>query len=112
LPANERAMASVFWVQEKFALTIASQLENLPVSAAQIGELDSACDKPVVILSARTSPEHRSKEHAAMAGRAPLGRHVTAEKSNHWIMQDEPGLVVRAIERVVEFSQKPVTHPS
>lgn len=112
LPANERAMASVFWVQEKFALTIASQLENLPVSAAQIGELDSVCDKPVVILSARTSPEHRSKEHAAMAGRAPLGRHVTAEKSNHWIMQDEPGLVVRAIERVVEFSQKPVTHPS
>jgi len=112
LPANERAMASVFWVQEKFALTIASQLENLPVSAAQIGELDSACDKPVVILSARTAPEHRSKEHAAMAGRAPLGRHVTAEKSNHWIMQDEPGLVVRAIERVVEFSQKLVTHPS
>src|SRR6266704_3479196 len=103
LPANERAMASVFWVQEKFALTIASQLENLPVSAAQVGELDSPCDKPVVILSARTAPEHRRKEHAAMAGRAPLGRHVIAEKSNHWIMQDEPELVVRAIERVVDF---------
>jgi hypothetical protein len=32
-----------------------------------------------------------------------------AEKSNHWIMQDEPELVIRAIERVVEFSQKLVT---
>lgn len=110
LPERERAMASVFWVLEKFALTIASQLENLPVSAAQIGERDSACDKPVVILSARTAPEHRRKEHAAMARRLPLGSYVVAEKSNHWIMQDEPELVIRAIERVVEFSQRLVTH--
>jgi pimeloyl-ACP methyl ester carboxylesterase len=109
LPKREREMASVFWLLEKFALTIASQLENLPVSAAQIAERDSACDKPVVILSARTAPEHRRKEHAAMAGRLPLGSHVVAEKSNHWIMQDEPELVIRAIERVVEFSQKLVT---
>lgn len=103
-------MASVFWVLEKFALTVASQLENLPVSAAQIGERDSAYDKPVVILSARTAPEHRRKEHAAMARRLPLGSYVVAEKSNHWIMQDEPELVIRAIERVVEFSQRLVTH--
>lgn len=103
LPANERAMASVFWVQEKFALTIASQLESLPVSAGQIGELDRACDKPLVILSAHTAPERRREEHAAMARRAPLGKHVIAEKSNHWIMQEEPELVVRAIERIVEF---------
>lgn len=110
LPERERAMASVFWVLEKFALTVASQLENLPVSAAQIGERDSAYDKPVVILSARTAPEHRRKEHAAMARRLPLGSYVVAEKSNHWIMQDEPELVIRAIERVVEFSQRLVTH--
>lgn len=109
LPESEKAMASVFWVLEKFALTIASQLENLPVSAAQISERDGACDKPVVILSARTAPEHRRKEHAAMAGRLPLGSHVLAEKSNHWIMQDEPELVIRAIQRVVEFPQQLVT---
>lgn len=111
LPANERAMASVFWVQEKFALTIASQLENLPVSAAQIGELDSICDKPVVILSAHNVPEHRRKEHASMVARLPLGSHVIAARSNHWVMQDEPGLVIRAIEEVVELSQEHTTHP-
>jgi len=110
LPERERAMASVFWVLEKFALTIASQLENLPLSAAQIAGRDTACDKPVVILSARTAPEHRRTEHAAMVGRLPLGTHVVAEKSNHWIMQDEPELVIRAIERVVEFSEKLLTH--
>jgi pimeloyl-ACP methyl ester carboxylesterase len=106
LPANEKAMASVFWVQQKFALTIASQLENLPVSAARIGGLNNSCDKPVVILSARTAPEGRRKEHAAMAARLPLGKHVLAGESNHWIMQEEPDLVIRAIENVVRDSEE------
>lgn len=105
LPANERAMAAVFWIQRKFALTIASQLENLPVSAARVAELDNFCDKPVVILSAGDAPEHRRKEHEAMARRLPLGQHVVARKSNHWIMQEEPELVLGAIENVVRHSQ-------
>ncbi len=109
LPANERAMASVFWIQPKFALTIASQLENLPVSAAHVGQLGTFCDKPVIVLSASTAPEERRKEHAAMAGRLPLGDYVLAGNSNHWIMQEEPDLVVHAIEKVVKFSRTEVT---
>jgi pimeloyl-ACP methyl ester carboxylesterase len=104
LPASERAMAAVFWIQPKFALTIASQLESLPVSAARVGEIDKLCDKPVVILSAGDAPEHRRKEHKAMAGRLPLGEHVVARESNHWIMQEEPELVIGAIEKVVRYS--------
>jgi pimeloyl-ACP methyl ester carboxylesterase len=106
LPANEKAMASIFWIQPKFALTIASQLENLPVSAARVAELGSFCDKPVVIFSARTAPEHRKKEHAAMASRLPCGEHVLAENSNHWIMQEEPERVIRAIEKVARDAQQ------
>lgn len=106
LPANERVMAAVFWVQEKFALTIASQLENLPASAARVGALDGICEKPVVILSASTAPAHRRRGHAAMAARLPLGEHVLAAGSNHWIMQDEPELVIRAIDSVVESGLK------
>jgi pimeloyl-ACP methyl ester carboxylesterase len=105
LPANEKAMAAVFWIQPKFALTIASQLENLPVSAARVGEIDQICDKPVVILSAGDAPEHRRKEHEAMAERLPLGEHVMAKESNHWIMQEEPELVIGAIEKVVKYSR-------
>lgn len=112
LPANEKAMASVFWVEEKFALTIASQLENFPVSAAQASKLSCTGDMPVVILSARTAAERRRKEHAAIVSRLPLGSYVVAEESNHWIMQDEPELVIRAIERVAELSQELVTHPA
>ena len=109
LPANEKAMASVFWVQPKFALTIASQLENLPVSAGSAGQFANFSDKPVVILSARTAPERRRLEHASMAGRLPQGEHVLAGKSNHWIMQEDPALVIRAIEKIAKCLENVMT---
>jgi pimeloyl-ACP methyl ester carboxylesterase len=100
LPASEKAMASVFWIEPKFAVTIASQLENLPVSAASVATYEQFCDKKVVILSASTAPEARLKEHAAIAGRLPRGEFVMAEKSNHWIMQQDSDLVIQTIKRV------------
>lgn len=108
LPANEREMAGIFWVQSKFALTIASQMENLPTSAASVGQFANFSDQPVTILSARTAPERRRLEHASMAERLPLGEYVLAGNSNHWIMQEDPDLVIRAIERVVHHSQKQI----
>jgi pimeloyl-ACP methyl ester carboxylesterase len=106
LPPSEKAMASVFWVQPKFALTIASQLENLPVSAASVARFDRECDKPVTILSAGTAPVARRAEHAAMAARLPFGNHILATNSNHWIMQEEQELVIRAIQTVAESAEK------
>lgn len=97
LPPDERTMASVFWVQPKFAVTIASQLETLAASASRVGKLNSFCNKPVVILSAETASLRRREAHAAMAKRLPLGIHVLVKKSNHWIMQNEPDLVIDAV---------------
>ncbi|HXJ13330.1 MAG TPA: hypothetical protein VNH19_13740, partial [Candidatus Limnocylindrales bacterium] len=109
LPPEEKNMASVFWVQPKFALTIASQLENLPSSAANAGQFAKFSDKPVMILSARTAPERRRLEHASMAARLPRGEHLLAGNSNHWIMQEDPDLLIRAIEKVVKHTEKIMT---
>ncbi len=109
LPPEEKTMASVFWVQPKFALTIASQLENLPSSAARAGQFAKFSDKPVMILSARTAPERRRLEHASMAARLPRGEHLLAGNSNHWIMQEDPDLLIRAIEKVVKHTEKIMT---
>lgn len=105
LPENERMMSSVFWIKEKFALTIASQLENLPVSAAQLAEAGYRDEKPAVILSASTSPQRRKEEHAALARKLPFGQQITADDSNHWIMQAQPELVVEGVRRVAELSR-------
>ena len=107
LPLEERKMAAVFWIQEKFCRTIASQLENLPGSAVRIAELGEFCSKPVVILSAKSTPPKRREQHAAIAQRLPQGRHVLAEESSHWIMQDQPDLVIDAIHEVARSIVKP-----
>jgi hypothetical protein len=106
LPENERAMAAVFWVKEKFALTIASQLENLPASAVLLSKAGYPQDKPIVFLSASSSPQRRRDEHAALATKLPLARHLTAANSNHWIMQAQPELVVEAIEHILAVSRE------
>jgi pimeloyl-ACP methyl ester carboxylesterase len=111
LPASEKAMASVFWIQPKFALTIASQLENLPVSAASVAQHSNFFDKKVVILSASTAPEARQKEHAAIAKRLPCGEFVLANKSNHWIMHEDSDLVIAAIERVARHAEVTASQP-
>jgi pimeloyl-ACP methyl ester carboxylesterase len=102
LPANEKAMAAIFWVQAKFAVTIASQLENLPVSARSVADAGVFCEKKVVLLSARTASEARRTAHAAIAAGLPRGEHLVAQHSNHWIMQEEPSLVIRAIQEVAQ----------
>src|SRR5271156_5629571 len=107
LPSNERTMAAVFWVQEKFCRAIASQLENLPASAACVAELGNFCSKPVVILSAKSTPPQRREQHIAIAQRLPQGRYVLAEESTHWIMQDQPELVLDAIHEVARSVLKP-----
>jgi pimeloyl-ACP methyl ester carboxylesterase len=107
LPAEERTMAAIFWVQEKFCRTIASQLENLPGSALRVAELGEFCSKPVVILSAQSTPPKRREQHAAIAQRLPQGRYVLAEESSHWIMQDQPDLVLDAIHEVAGSIVKP-----
>jgi len=107
LPTEERRMAAVFWIQEKFCRTIASQLENLPGSAVRVAELGEFCSKPVVILSAKSTPPNRREQHAAIAECLPRGRYVLAEESSHWIMQDQPDLVIDAIHEVARSIVKP-----
>jgi pimeloyl-ACP methyl ester carboxylesterase len=109
LPPEERKMAAVFWVQEKFCRTIASQLENLPASAVRIAELGDFCSGPVVILSAKSTPAKRREQHAAIAQHLPQGHYVLADESTHWIMQDQPELVLDAVHEVARSVLKPLS---
>src|SRR5262249_60745595 len=107
---NAPAMSAVFWVRENLAFPFASQRETLPASAALLSEAGYPKDKPIVFLSANTSPQRRRNEHAALAARLPLARHLTAANSNHWIMQAQPELVVQAIEQILAISRESRAH--
>jgi pimeloyl-ACP methyl ester carboxylesterase len=100
LPEQEKAMARVFWVQSKFALTIASQLENLPVTSKSAGAQPIFTDKPVIVLSAANVSHKRRQAHAEMVAQLPHGKHLVAQRGGHWLMQEEPELVIAAIREV------------
>jgi pimeloyl-ACP methyl ester carboxylesterase len=44
----------------------------------------------------------RRQHHVAIAQCLPQGRHLLAETSSHWIMQDQPDLVIGAIRAVAQ----------
>lgn len=107
LPPSERDMAPVFWVQAKFTATIASQLENLPMSAAQVFESNQTLeDKPLIVISAADTSSSRREEHVAIAALSSAGKQVTAERSGHWVMFDQPELVHDSIRSVVEHARR------
>jgi pimeloyl-ACP methyl ester carboxylesterase len=107
LPAEEKALVPILWIHSKFALTIASQLENLPASAARVDSHGVFSNSPVILLSANTSSPRRFEGHAAIAARLPQGQHVIAKNSDHWIMQAESHLVVDAIVEVASHVADP-----
>ena len=107
LPPSERAMAAVFWVLPKFTETIASQLENLPRSAAQVEVAEELTGKAVTVISAANTPAARKVEHVAIAGLSIYGKHVTAMQSGHWVMTDEPELVLEAIQEMIARTREP-----
>jgi len=107
LPASERDMARVFWVQAKFTETIASQLENLPQSASQVvSEASNLGDIGLTVISAADSSSARLAEHTAIAGTAAAGRHRKAERGGHWVMVDQPQLVLDAIGEAIESARR------
>lgn len=107
LPSSERAMAPVFWVQPKFTETIASQLENLPRSAAQVAAADDLKEVPMTVISAANTPARRRTEHIATAQLSSCGKHLTATQSGHWVVMDEPDVVLQAIREMIKTVRNP-----
>lgn len=104
LPAAERAMAPVFWTQAKCCRAIGSQLGNLAESCAQVLAA-GPIEVPLVVISAANVSPERLKGHKAIAERAPRGRHIIAERSGHWVTEDQPELVIQSILKLVEAAR-------
>jgi pimeloyl-ACP methyl ester carboxylesterase len=104
LPASERAMTPVFWTQAKFCRVIASQLASLPESAAQVIEA-GALDQPLTVISASDISAQRLEHHRAIAARSPQGRHILAERSGHWVTENQPELVIGSILELIESAR-------
>ncbi len=106
LPPAERAMTPVFWVQAKFAKTIASQLQQLPTSAAQVAAAGNLEGINLTVISAANTPAERRAEQIATARLSSRGKHLTAACGGHWVMEDDPDIVLQAIREAIERARE------
>lgn len=106
LPSELRPVLRVFWTQPKFFDALASQVESLPESAAQVAATGDYGNLPLVILSASNPSPTRIRDEAGVACLSSNGKHIVASKSGHWIQLDQPELVVEAIREVVASARR------
>ena len=101
LPPDSRAVLRWLWSESRSLAALASLIENVPASAAEVAAIELPRDLPLVVLTAADAPEQQKSFHERLAARSTRGRHVVASQSSHWIPIDEPELVVEACREVV-----------
>ena len=103
LPPEARQPLWHIWTQPKFYEALGSQIESICESAAQVLEASAGGygDLPLVTMSMTNPGAYRLKQQESLARLSTRGRHVIASNSGHWILLDQPRLVIDEIEGVV-----------
>ena len=97
LPPELQRAAPEAWLKPRFYEALASQMESLPESAAEVAEVRDLDDLPLAVLTAAYPGPERVAEQEEAARLSTRGRHRVASEGGHWIPIDEPGLVIAAI---------------
>jgi pimeloyl-ACP methyl ester carboxylesterase len=101
LPEELHAVVQQHWCQPKCFHSMADHLQVLQREAAAIGATTPPSDIPVVVITGSHQPPDQVAAHGELAGRSLRGRHIVAAKSGHWILFDEPELIVSAVRELV-----------
>jgi pimeloyl-ACP methyl ester carboxylesterase len=106
LPPELYPVMQEHWCQPKCFHAMADHLMVLQREAAAIGRCTSQRDVPLVVITGSHQPPHQVDAHRALAASSSRGRHIVAAKSGHWILFDEPELVVASVRSLVEGSRQ------
>ncbi|MDA2932882.1 alpha/beta hydrolase [Acidobacteria bacterium AH-259-D05] len=110
LSAHQREVLRWFWTQPTFFEALASQIETIPKSAKRVTLTGPYGDLPLVVLSADNPDPTWKPRQKAMARLSRMGRHIHASGTGHWILLEQPDLVVEAIHDVVKLARLRSSH--
>jgi pimeloyl-ACP methyl ester carboxylesterase len=106
LPPETHAVVQALWCQPKCFGALGDHLRVFQEATAVAARFQPLRDVPIVVISSCDQPASVLAEHQALVRASAYGRHVVASKSGHWVLLDEPALVVEAIREVVEISRR------
>jgi len=101
LPQEVHPQVQELWCQPKCFRGLAQHLAALGEASAAAAGVTTLADLPIVVVSAGDQPPHIVAAQQALARLSTRGRHLTASGSGHWIMFDEPELVVTLVREIV-----------
>ena len=101
-PPGLRRVAQAHWSRPAPFFSLADHLAHLPESAQEVAACGSLGDLPLVVMTASNPSPVRAAQQDAVACQSTRGRHIIAREGGHWLLLDQPELVVQAIESVVE----------
>jgi len=111
-PPEARPVAQAHWSRPAPFFALADHLQHLPESACEMEACGSLGDLPFVVMTQANPSAERAARQDAMACQSTRGRHIIAREGGHWLLLDQPGLVVEAIESVVGAASLKVTGDS
>lgn len=106
LPREMRGALQMFWTQPKFYEALASQMEYLPASCAEVEAAGGFGDLPLIVLTAGNPTPERVAQQEAVARLSTRGEHRVSSNPSHWIQLEEPELVIGAIRDVLAMAQQ------
>jgi pimeloyl-ACP methyl ester carboxylesterase len=102
LPPEVHPLVQMVWCQPKCFRAMADHLSALEQTAAAVSRITSLPDVPLVVMSSGDQPADVLDKHRRLAQLSPMGRHIVAGTSGHWIQFDDPDLVVTTIRTVID----------
>ena len=93
-------------MQPKFFEALASEIECLSESAAQVAATGDYGDIPLVILSAGNPTAAQTMGQEAVARLSSKGKIIVVPNSGHWIQLDQPRFVIDAIREVLQSARR------
>jgi len=96
MPAHIRPSIAAHWSAPRFYRGLLAHLEAVHRTVEEMHEAEPIRDTPVTVLTPAGAPAP-----ANLHQYGPQGRHIVAERSEHWVHLDEPELVVRMILNMV-----------
>ena len=103
LPASLLPTVQSHWSQPKAFRGMAQHLAALPFCSSRMPGSDAVLRRiPIVVLSAANRSERWLAADAALAQLSSSGRHLISSRAGHWILLDDPSLVIDAVRDVVD----------
>ncbi|HSF13971.1 MAG TPA: alpha/beta hydrolase [Vicinamibacteria bacterium] len=98
VPGHRKAVLRSFWVRPWTLSSLASLIEHAPESAAIVANQNRDLDEiPLVVLTASGPSADRLTEQEEIRKLSTKSLHIVAKTSGHWMLFDEPELVIEAV---------------